>query len=96
MITLTQIQKKLRVKKHFLAKRYHVSSLAVFGSFINGNPTRNSDIDILIEFKQTPDLFEFIEVESYLEKILGRRVDLVRKKALRKELVQVLSEAVPV
>jgi len=96
MITLNQIRSRLKSRKRFLLKRYQVASLAVFGSFVNGKPNSQSDVDILIDFKKTPDLFEFLQIESYLEKVLGRRVDLVRKKALRKELAQVLDEAVKI
>ena len=94
MITLKKIQSKLRGEMAFLKTRYHVKSVAVFGSFVYGTPRMGSDIDLLIEFKKTPDLFEFLHLETYLESVLGRRVDLVRKSALRKELRGLLKEVV--
>jgi len=39
-----------------------------------------------VEFEEVPGLIKFIEIEDYLSKLLGRKVDLVRKKAIRKEL----------
>lgn len=54
-----------------------------------------SDVDILVEFEEVPDLFDFIGVERYLEKILRERVDLVRKTAVREELREnILDEVV--
>lgn len=56
---------------------------------------KRSDIDILVEFEEVPDLFRFLELERYLEGLLGLKVDLVRKKALREELKDtILSEVV--
>lgn len=96
MMTLKTIQLRLKKYKSRLASRYRVKSLAVFGSFAYGHPTAQSDIDILVDFKRTPDLFEFIEVETYLEKILGRKVDLVRSQMLRDELRNITEHAVKI
>ena len=96
MITLQQIQLRLRGRMRFLKSRYQVESMAVFGSFANGTLRKESDVDILIDFKETPDLFDFLQVESYLENVLGRRVDLVRKQVLRKELAEVLDGAIEI
>jgi len=42
-----------------------------------------------------PDLFKFLELEGYLERILKKKVDLVRKQAVRPELKDIiLSEVV--
>jgi len=94
MLKLNQMQSRLRPRMSFLKSRYQVTSLAVFGSFVSGRPHKKSDVDNLIDFKKNPDLFEFLQVEAYLENILGRRVDLVRSAALRKELSWVANEAV--
>jgi predicted nucleotidyltransferase len=37
----------------------------------------------LVEFLETPDIFEFIKVENFLRKLLGLKVDLVTKEALK-------------
>ncbi|GEM_PF-2562297 len=58
---------------------------------------KRCDIDILIDFEKFPDLFKFIEIEEYLEKLLDVKIDLVRKQALRKELSdKILKEAIEV
>jgi predicted nucleotidyltransferase len=44
---------------------------------------RTSDLDILVEFKEPIDFFDFLELEEYLSKILKVKVDLVMKKVLR-------------
>lgn len=66
-----------------LRSRYDVESLGVFGSVSRGEEKKGSDVDILVEFSVTPGFFKFIELEDFLSKLLGRKVDLVTKKALK-------------
>lgn len=81
--------------RKLLEDRYKVKKIGVFGSFARGEQKRGSDIDILVEFHEVPDLFEFLNLERYMEKILKKKVDLVRKAVLRKELKkQILHEVV--
>ncbi len=81
--------------RKLLEDRYRVKKIGVFGSFARGEQKRGSDIDILVEFHEVPDLFEFMNLERYMEKILKKKVDLVRKPVLRKELKkQILHEVV--
>lgn len=60
-----------------------VQSLGVFGSTARGEDRQGSDIDVLIEFSRPISLFKFIELEEHLSSILGQKVDLVTKRALK-------------
>ena len=95
MKSFDEIKKLLAEHKETLENKYKVKSMGVFGSFARGKQKKKSDIDILVEFSETPDLFEFLDLEEYLKKILGRKVDLVTKNAL-KPLIKdrILSEVV--
>ena len=77
-------------------RRLGVKSLAIFGSVSRGEATRESDVDVLVEFSVPVGLFRFIDVKEYLESILGRKVDLVTPNALRHQLrPRVMSQAIP-
>ena len=72
-----------------------VGSLAVFGSVARDDAGADSDVDILVEFRQPVGLFEFVRLQLRLQTILGRRVDLVTPDALRPTMRdQILREAV--
>lgn len=86
MKTLKQIQKILASSKPELRKKYKVSELGIFGSYARGEQKKKSDVDVLVEFDDAPDLIKFIELERKIQKLIGRKVDLVRKKAIRSEL----------
>ena len=78
-----------------IKKKYKVKEIGIFGSHVRNEQKKKSDVDILVEFEEIPDLFEFIALERYLQRLLKKRVDLVRKKAIRPELKnRILKEAV--
>ena len=97
MKTLWEIIEILSIHKKEMEKKYKIREIKVFGSYVKNKQKKSSDIDILVDFYEVPDLFKFIEIEEYLENLLGVKVDLVRKPVLRAELKdKILSEAVEI
>ncbi|MBC7227259.1 MAG: nucleotidyltransferase family protein [Thermoflexales bacterium] len=95
--TLTEIRRILGEHLPELRARYGVRSLAFFGSYVRGEQDARSDLDILVEYETPPDFFQFIELEDDLGHLLGVRVDLVMKSALRPHIGRrILAESVPV
>lgn len=60
---------------HFVSE-YGVKRIGLFGSYAKGAPTKGSDIDILVEFER-PIGLKFIEFAGYLERLLGRSIDIL-------------------
>lgn len=86
---------KLRELKPMIIDRYKAKEIGLFGSFVRGEQTASSDIDVLAEFEDEADLFDLIGLTLYLEEILQRKVDVVPKRALRAELQEsILREVV--
>lgn len=83
MNTIDEIKKILARHKDELRESFKLKEIGVFGSYVRGQQKEKSDIDILVEFEEVPGLFKFIELEVYLEEILGIKVDLVMKSALK-------------
>jgi len=77
ILILTEHQKALA--------NFDVKSLSIFGSFARGEANTSSDVDFLIEFSKPVGMFRFYDVKVFLEKILGRTVDLVSVDAVRSE-----------
>ncbi|HHT9124311.1 MAG TPA: nucleotidyltransferase family protein [Candidatus Brocadiia bacterium] len=91
------ILKKLRELKQEIKAKYKVKEIGVFGSAIRGELSEISDIDILVEFEKPIGFFKFLELEEYLESRLGRKVDLVSRKALKPRIGSyILKEALMV
>lgn len=83
MKNLKQVEKKLKTLELLLKERFKVKRIGIFGSFIRRQQRKKSDIDILVEFRETIGLFEFIDLAEFLESSLGLKVDLVTKNALK-------------
>jgi uncharacterized protein len=83
MKTLEEIKQWLVQHKSFLQKYYKVRELGVFGSYVRQEQTEASDVDVLVEFSETPSLLKFVNLENYLSDNLGVKVDLVHKSGLK-------------
>ncbi|MEI7812968.1 MAG: nucleotidyltransferase family protein [Ignavibacteria bacterium] len=95
--TVAHIISILRDNLVFIKEKYHVDSVDIFGSYIRAEETAQSDIDILVTFTETPSLLKFIELENFLSDLLGIRVDLVMKDALKRNMRRnIIREARPV
>jgi predicted nucleotidyltransferase len=79
-----ELKKTLERSKSYMEKTFHVKEIGIFGSSVKGAHTLHSDVDILIDFKHGhKDLFNFMRLKYYLEDLLGKKVDLVMKKAIK-------------
>lgn len=95
MNTISLVKKILSDEKETLSKKYNVSRIGVFGSVVCGEDTKDSDIDILVDFSKPIGLFDFMNMENYLAKKLGKKVDLVSYKALKPNIgKRILSEVI--
>jgi predicted nucleotidyltransferase len=94
---LEPMLKTLHQQIPLLAERYSVKTLEVFGSYVRDEQRQDSDLDVLITFKEDPSLLTYIAIENYLSDLLGVKVDLVMKDSLKPKIgEQILSEAIPV
>ena len=95
MKTLEEIKDILRKHKVKVIREYKVKKIGIFGSIVRGEQKKRSDIDILVEYYELPDLLKLIELERRLQKILRKKVDLVEKNGIRSELKdRILKEVV--
>ncbi|MBK7711027.1 MAG: nucleotidyltransferase family protein [Bacteroidales bacterium] len=80
-------------------KEYDPIKVGIFGSYARGDNKKDSDIDILVKFKESPSLLTLIKLENDLSEILGVKVDLVTtgalknkriKKSIKKDLIDIM------
>ena len=82
-----------------LRQEYGVKYLGVFGSYISGRRRKGSDLDLLVEFEEGTlmTFFRFVRLEEQLGELLGIKVDLVMRTALKPAIGErILSEVVAV
>jgi predicted nucleotidyltransferase len=81
--SLKDINTILHSHREEISQEYGVIEIGVFGSYVRGESTDNSDVDILVSFDKPLGFFKFLELEERLSEWLGAPVDLVTKNALK-------------
>ena len=76
-------------------RNFGVRRLGVLGSFVKGNNTENSDVDILVSFEDVPKIAKaYFGLKFYIEDLLNMEVDLCRDKDIRIELKDEIMKSV--
>jgi len=76
MSTKEQILALLEQNQAYLSTEYGMKRIGIFGSYAKGQSADESDVDIVVEFER-PIGFRFVEFAEYLERLLGRKVDVL-------------------
>jgi predicted nucleotidyltransferase len=91
-MTKESIIEVLRASSEDSLLKYKARIRGIFGSFARGEESDSSDIDILVDFTEGADLFDFVGLSLFLEERLHRRVDVVPtdtiKTAIRSEILK--------
>ena len=69
----------IRLRVLPILKQHNIKRAALFGSFARGEQTRQSDLDVLVEFRGSKSLFDLVALKLDLENKTGRKVDVLRE-----------------
>ncbi|OGX46591.1 MAG: hypothetical protein A3G38_00525 [Omnitrophica WOR_2 bacterium RIFCSPLOWO2_12_FULL_51_8] len=94
MTSIKEIEKLLSNHKQDIQGEFKVKEIGIFGSWVRGEQKKRSDIDILVDFDEIPSFLKFMALEEFLSEILGKRVDLVMKSALKPVIGRRISSGV--
>jgi predicted nucleotidyltransferase len=81
-VSKKDIEKILRRNKAIF-KKYKVNKVGIFGSFATGKTKKKSDVDLLVEFEDVIDLFDFVHLTDEIQKVLKVKVDLSTPDAIK-------------
>lgn len=99
MKSLEEIKRRLKGLNPVLKRNFSVDAIELFGSYVRGEQTEKSDLDVLVTFSEPNniDLFKFIELRLFLMDEIGVVIDLIEKDTLKPRLKgQILEEAIKV
>ena len=85
MKSLEETKRRLKNLKPTLKHSFSVGIIEIFGSYVRGEQTEKSDLDVLVTFSEPNDvdLFKFIELRLLLKDELGVDVDLIEKDTIK-------------
>ena len=81
MLTIDKIKNDVG----FIAKKYNIERIDLFGSYADGTQTEKSDADFLVKFSSTPSIFKVMGFKEEVEKNLKTPVDIVTLPLVRPE-----------
>lgn len=94
-MNVEEYKAKIIELKPILEKEYGIKNIAIFGSYVRGEEKSDSDLDILVEFEKPIDLLKFVDLKLKFSEVLGVKVDLVMKSALKPRIgKRILEEAI--
>jgi predicted nucleotidyltransferase len=78
-----------------IAGEFPVKRISYFGSYASGKATENSDLDVLVEFKEKAvSLFVIAEIKYRLEDAFGIKVDVIHAPLPKDSIIEISSEVV--
>jgi hypothetical protein len=87
MKDINEIKTILETYKLIIKGRFKIKEIGIFGSFVRGEETVKSDIDILVDFEKEGKTFDnYMDLKYFLQELFGLEVDLIMKGALKEEL----------
>lgn len=82
MVAREKMIETLRAEQPYLKTEFGIKKIAIFGSFARGKASKNSDVDLVIEYDRPLGL-EFFRLYDYLEKRLGRKLDILTPEGIK-------------
>ncbi len=82
MSYLDEVIAKIRSQYPYLSSEFGVKRIGVFGSVAKQSERERSDIDLVVEFDRPVGL-KFMGLAEYMEKLFGRKVDILTKDGIR-------------
>ena len=83
MTSLSEITQKLKAYLPTLKQKYNVSEMAIFGSYVRGEATENSDLDIMIDFNGEIG-WDYFDLYNDVQKLFPKiKIDIVTKGGIQ-------------
>jgi predicted nucleotidyltransferase len=96
MMSTLRILQDNRTEILALAAKHGASNVRLFGSVARGEDREESDVDFLVDMQETRSLFDLIGLQQDIEKVIGRKVDVLTSNGINRYLKdRILGEAAP-
>jgi len=87
--TLHEIKSILHRHKKYLFAKYPIKSMAIFGSFARNEQKDQSDVDLIVEFRDKIGI-RFIDLADEMEDLIGYKVDLVSRNGVKERYYETI------
>lgn len=91
MLGRDEILQRLQERKEEMRTLFSVQSIGLFGSYLQGNTSEESDIDLVVDLTE-PTFDHYMDLKFYLEALFKRPVDLVLADTIKPRLKPVIQK----
>lgn len=93
--SIEEVVAYLKKNKTYLHDRFGITSIGVFGSFVRGEQTPYSDIDMVVEMgKNKKNIHSFLQLKRFIEKEIERKVDIGFEHSLKPAIREKVKEQI--
>ncbi len=93
MLKRSEVQQRIKENLAELNRNYAVAEIGFFGSYARNEQRLDSDLDILVTFSKPVGFVSFMQLEQHLQQLLGVKIDLVTRAALKPRIgTRILNE----
>ena len=85
-----RLTKNIRDEITNILIKHGAKKISIFGSYVRGEATPESDLDIIVEFEHPTGLIKFVGIEIELSESLGIKVDLLTEKSISPYLIDII------
>jgi predicted nucleotidyltransferase len=84
MKSFDEVKKTIEMYREELITKFKIKEIGIFGSYARGDQDETSDVDMLVDYSDDHiSLFDVLDLKYYLEELLGLKVDIVTREALK-------------
>jgi hypothetical protein len=91
--SIETIVSTLRKHKPELIRKYPITSIGVFGSYVRGEASLDSDVDVAVEIS-APMGLNFVAMADEIESLLGLPTDVVTLRSLKPEVRRIVMDEI--
>src|SRR3972149_4731077 len=91
MLTKEEIIAILKKELPYLRAIFGVKRIGLFGSLAKGIQREDRDVDLVVEFEK-PIGLKFVELSDYIERVLGKKVDILTPAGIQSIRVKKVAE----
>ncbi len=77
-------------------RQHGAEKIGVFGSYARNEAGPNSDLDLMVSFKEQKSLLGVIRIERELSELLGVKIDLLTEQAVSPHLIDRIKQELKV
>lgn len=94
-LSIEEVIAYIKKNRRLFHDKFGVTNIGIFGSFVRGEQTSSSDIDMVVEMeKDRKNIHNFLQLKRFIEKEIKRKVDIGFEHSLKAAIREKIKEQI--